>query len=517
MFHLTDDTESDDIEARCIVRSLREMRVIRLGESPLTVAAPAAFAAVPVPDVAGGPSAAYAETLADVALPDGWTWADSAESVGNAGTNTFRATLTPEDTENYNTASDIEVTVEVGKAAATLTTPPTAETLTYNGAEQALVNAGAADGGTMQYAAGANGATAPELGFTEAIPTGKDAGNYTVFYYILGDKNHLDSGSASTPLGSVSVAITPPENLGINGRVLQSDGTTGIGGAAVRLMRGGAQIAAALTAPDGFYQLAAEAGIYNIVAEWDDGGASLTKTELVTVTEATEKDVVMPSGAANSVLEVKPDTPSVVVSGLDAEAESVLTESGGSSVTVTMEVESRPAESAQNAEELRALAAPQQELEFLEIQVKKTVDSVTTSIEQTVAVLEIVIPYAFKGKEFVTVYRSHDGSAAVLEERGGDADGTYRLDREAGFIYLYANRFSTYAIGYTQCYNIAGTIHYSDYSREITLSLLEKNGEKLTAYQSVSLADGTGAYSFTHIPKSGCNRFADMKDGEKRT
>ena len=61
MFHLTDDTESDDIEVRRIVRSLREMRVIRLGESPLTVAAPAAFAAVPVPDVADGPSAAYAD------------------------------------------------------------------------------------------------------------------------------------------------------------------------------------------------------------------------------------------------------------------------------------------------------------------------------------------------------------------------------------------------------------------------------------------------------------------------
>ena len=61
VFHLTDETEKDDMEARRMIRSLREMRVVRLGNSPLTVAAPAAFVEAPPTDTAGGPSATYAD------------------------------------------------------------------------------------------------------------------------------------------------------------------------------------------------------------------------------------------------------------------------------------------------------------------------------------------------------------------------------------------------------------------------------------------------------------------------
>ncbi|MBR1532113.1 MAG: hypothetical protein IJ643_08660, partial [Eubacterium sp.] len=35
-------------------------------------------------------TATYGDTLADIALPTGWTWADNTASVGNAGTNTFK-------------------------------------------------------------------------------------------------------------------------------------------------------------------------------------------------------------------------------------------------------------------------------------------------------------------------------------------------------------------------------------------------------------------------------------------
>ena len=93
------------------------------------------------------------------------------------------------------------------------------------------------------------------------------------------------------------------------------------------------------------------------------------------------------------------------------------------------------------------------------------------------------------------------GVAAALSESSSRADGTYRLDKENGFIYVYANRFSTYAIGYTQCYNIAGAIQYGDFTGDVTVSLLEGEDEKLTAYDTVSLSSGVGAYRFTHIPK----------------
>ena len=51
-------------------------------------------------------------TLADIALPSGWTWKDSSVAVGEAGEKTFAAVFTPEDTLNYNTVEG-SVTVTV--------------------------------------------------------------------------------------------------------------------------------------------------------------------------------------------------------------------------------------------------------------------------------------------------------------------------------------------------------------------------------------------------------------------
>ncbi len=65
-----------------------------------------------------GLTAKYGQTLADVTLPDGWSWTDSSESVGGASTaaKTFQAKFTPKDTENYNTVENIELEVTVNKA-----------------------------------------------------------------------------------------------------------------------------------------------------------------------------------------------------------------------------------------------------------------------------------------------------------------------------------------------------------------------------------------------------------------
>lgn len=64
-----------------------------------------------------GLNAVCGDTLSSVALPDGWTWADGTQSVGNVGTKTFKANFTPADTANYNTISGEDVTVKVDKAA----------------------------------------------------------------------------------------------------------------------------------------------------------------------------------------------------------------------------------------------------------------------------------------------------------------------------------------------------------------------------------------------------------------
>ena len=76
-------------------------------------------------------TATYGQTLSNVTLnnPAGNTagnWSfkdDGTTSVGNAGDNTFKANFTPTDTTNYNTVSNVNVTVTVGKANPTAVAP----------------------------------------------------------------------------------------------------------------------------------------------------------------------------------------------------------------------------------------------------------------------------------------------------------------------------------------------------------------------------------------------------------
>ena len=74
--------------------------------------------ATPAYTIPTGLTAKYGQTLADVTLPDGWSWMDSSESVGGASTaaKTFQAKFTPTDTENYNAVENIELEVMVNKA-----------------------------------------------------------------------------------------------------------------------------------------------------------------------------------------------------------------------------------------------------------------------------------------------------------------------------------------------------------------------------------------------------------------
>ena len=68
--------------------------------------------ATPVYEVPENLTAVAGQTLADIALPEGWAWEDAALSVGETGENTFTAIYTPADTANYNAVS-AELTLAV--------------------------------------------------------------------------------------------------------------------------------------------------------------------------------------------------------------------------------------------------------------------------------------------------------------------------------------------------------------------------------------------------------------------
>ena len=84
----------------------------------LTITGASITKATPTYKKPTGMTAKYGQTLADVTLPDGWSWMDSKESVGDASAaaKPFKAKFTPMDTANYNTVKNIELEVTVNQA-----------------------------------------------------------------------------------------------------------------------------------------------------------------------------------------------------------------------------------------------------------------------------------------------------------------------------------------------------------------------------------------------------------------
>ena len=80
-------------------------------------------------------------------------------------------------------------------------TPPSAiGDLVYNGKDQALVTAGGAVSGTLEYRLGEDGE------WSDTVPTARDAGSYTVFYRLKGRSEA--EGSAEVVIGKRPVTVS---------------------------------------------------------------------------------------------------------------------------------------------------------------------------------------------------------------------------------------------------------------------------------------------------------------------
>lgn len=135
----------------------------------------------------------------------------------SAGQHTFRFLATCDGYEKM--SKDIAVTVQKASISASFITPPIAqENLTYIGQEQALITAGSVTKyGTMQYSLTENGT------YSQVIPTGTDAGAYTVWYRVIGDANHKDTAPVSV---AVRIGQKPLTITGVTVASKLYDGTT---------------------------------------------------------------------------------------------------------------------------------------------------------------------------------------------------------------------------------------------------------------------------------------------------
>ena len=131
---------------------------------------------------------------------DGKTYSTSIPEVSEAGKYTvYYYVEGDENHSDYGTAEEPKtVEVEVKKAASS--TEVKSNNFTYDGTSKKVVTAFNTVGGTVYYSL--DGKT-----YSEGIPQLKDAGTYTIYYYVKGDANHSDYGSADKPY-SVQVKIT---------------------------------------------------------------------------------------------------------------------------------------------------------------------------------------------------------------------------------------------------------------------------------------------------------------------
>ena len=149
-----------------------------------------------------------------------FAWTNPEAKPGAAGDCTASWTFTPAaGYEEYAPATGT-VTIKVNKATPTFTAPTAQENLTYTGQEQALITAGMTDHGTMQYSLTENGT------YSQDIPTGTDAGAYTVWYQVIGDENHNDTAPASV---AVRIGQKPLTITGVTAASKLYDGTKNAG------------------------------------------------------------------------------------------------------------------------------------------------------------------------------------------------------------------------------------------------------------------------------------------------
>ena len=157
---------------------------------------------------------------------EGWTYGGEAKlpvAETQFGTPTFTYSATADGTftetvptaaGNYVVKATVAATVnydgaektadfKIDRANTALATVPAAvANLVYTGGALDLITAGVADGGTMQYKLGDNGT------WSSDIPTAINAGEYTVYYKVLGDDNHSDISEANITVGIAKAAST---------------------------------------------------------------------------------------------------------------------------------------------------------------------------------------------------------------------------------------------------------------------------------------------------------------------
>ena len=136
---------------------------------------------------------------------DNENWGSSIPQGTNAGSHTVYWKLTGD--ANHDDVASTAISVSIAKVTPTVTAPTAKTGLVYDGTAQELVNAGSTDFGTLQY-------SLDDETYGTSVPSVTNAGDYTVYYKVVGDNNINDvaAQSVSCNIGKADRCVTISDN-----------------------------------------------------------------------------------------------------------------------------------------------------------------------------------------------------------------------------------------------------------------------------------------------------------------
>ena len=150
----------------------------------------------PAFEAPSGLAATYGQTLADVALPGGFSWQEDASTpVGAVGDNGFHVSFTPADQRNYRTVRDIPVTVSVSPAKVET---PALKDMTFDGTEQTVP------------------LPSSDLFTASGDFSGRNVGLYDVVFSLNDKSSYVWGSTESSADITVSYAITPADTSNVD-------------------------------------------------------------------------------------------------------------------------------------------------------------------------------------------------------------------------------------------------------------------------------------------------------------
>lgn len=211
-------------------------------------------------------------------------------------------------------------------------------------------------------------------------------------------------------------------------------------------------------------------GIYNLVVTKGDR----TVTSMVEITEENVDCIaILPEGATSSIVKVTEGSPDIVVGNLDTvfhqePDDTVYTEAdqttviGGGKVEFTFTADEKQRDDSTISSDMDKIAEKKDDTVtvglVMDYKLEKEVfdadgqkiDSASKTITQSNVLLEILLPLPaeLQGKADYAVYRVHNNVAEAMKANPGSGEEGFKV--EDSYITIYAQKFSTYAIGYSE-------------------------------------------------------------------